>query len=125
MAALFLLASALLGWTLALFGESFGLGLVGTLRQMNFLTGGTLHVASLGVFMGAASISALGAKALPRWIVWLGIAQAALAILSLASLAFFPASLLILLGRLLSFVWCISVGLILAFGKQREPGAER
>lgn len=41
-------------------------------------------------------------------------------ILSLASLGYFPAALLILLG----FVWCIAVGLLLAFDKQRGPGAE-
>jgi hypothetical protein len=99
------------------------LGFVDTLRQANF-TGGTLHVASLGLFVGAASIAARRAKALPRWISWLGIVQATLAILSLASLVFFPAALLILLGRMLGFVWCIAVGLVLAFDKQRGPGAE-
>jgi uncharacterized protein involved in cysteine biosynthesis len=70
-----------------------------------------------------AEIAARMAKALPRWISWLGIVQATLAILSLASLVFFPAAPLILLGRVLGFVWSITVGLVLAFDKQREPGA--
>jgi uncharacterized protein involved in cysteine biosynthesis len=70
-----------------------------------------------------AKIAARMAKALPRWISWLGIVQATLAILSLASLVFFPAAPLILLGRVLGFVWSIAVGLVLAFDKQREPGA--
>jgi len=95
------------------------LGFVDPLRQAN-VTGGTLHVASLGLFVGATSIAARRAIALPRWISWLGIVQATLAILSLASLGYFPAALLILLG----FVWCIAVGLLLAFDKQRGPGAE-
>jgi hypothetical protein len=99
------------------------LGFVDTLRQASF-TGGTLHGASLGLLVGATSIAARRAKALPRWISWLGIVQATLAILSLASLVFFPAALLILLGRVLGFVWCIAVGLVLAFDKQRGPGAE-
>jgi hypothetical protein len=99
------------------------LGFVDTLRQASF-TGGTLHGASLGLFVGATSIAARREKALPRWISWPGIVQATLAILSLASLVFFPAALLILLGRVLGFVWCIAVGLMLAFDKQRGPGAE-
>ena len=99
MAALFLLVSALLGWALALGASGLGLDLVGTLRNLNFLSGGVAHVVSLGLFVGAASIAASRTKALPSWISWLGIVQATVAILSLASLIFFPASLLILLGR--------------------------
>ena len=123
LAAAFLLVSALLGWVLALTAGGLGLDLVGTLRSLNFLSGGTLHVASLGLFMGAASIAALRAKALPRWIPWLGIVAAALSILSLASLVLFPASVLIPLGRLLAFVWSIAVGLVLALGKRHQPDA--
>ncbi|MGH3087788.1 MAG: hypothetical protein ACRDSJ_10795 [Rubrobacteraceae bacterium] len=125
LASLFLLASALLGVALALTASGMDLGFVEILRQANFLTGGTLHVASLGVFVGAASISASRAKALPRWIVWTGFVASTLAILSLASLVFFPAALLILLGRMLGFVWCISAGIALALGGRREPAVER
>ncbi len=117
-AAALLLASALLGFVLALGG--LGLDLVGVLRQMNFLTGGTLHVAALGSFVGAASIAARRAKALPSWISSLGILAAALAILSLASLFWFPATILIPLGRLLLAIWCIAAGLVLALGRQRD-----
>jgi hypothetical protein len=119
-AAALLLASALLGFVLALASGGVGLDLVGVLRQMNFLTGGTLHVATLGLFVGAASIAARRAKALPSWISRLGIVAAALAILSLASLFWFPATFLIPLGRLLLAIWCIAAGLVLAFGRQRH-----
>lgn len=124
LAAVLLLASAILSFVLALTAGGLGLDLVGTLRQMNFLTGGTLHVASLGLFVGATSVAARRTKALPRWISWLGIVAAALAILSLASLFLFQATILIPLGRLLSFVWCIGVGVVLAFGRQRDTAAE-
>jgi hypothetical protein len=117
----FLLVSALLALALALTVSGLSLGLVDVLRQANFLTGGTLHVASLGLFVGATSVATRRAKALPRWVCWLGQVQAALAILSLASLLFFPAALLILLG----FVWCIAVGILLALGGQRQTGAGR
>jgi len=123
LAAVFLLVSALLGWVLALTAAGLELDLVGTLRNLNFLSGGAAHVASLGLFVGATSIAALRARALPRWILWLGILAAALSILSLASLVWFPATILLPLGRLLSLIWSIAVGLVLALGKQREPGA--
>jgi hypothetical protein len=122
LAAIFLLVSALLGWVLALTAGGSSLDLVDTLRNLNFLTGGTLHIASLGLFVGAASSAALKTRALPRWILWLGIVAAALSILSLASLLFFLASILIPLGRLLAFVWCIAVGIVLALGRRRETG---
>ena len=121
----FLLVSALLALALALTASGLGPGLVDALRGANFLTGGTLHVASLGLFVGATSVSARRAKALPGWVCWLGLVQATLAVLSLASLLFFPAALLILLGRMLGFVWCIAVGILLALGGQRETGAGR
>lgn len=121
LAAAFLLVSALLALALIPVAAGGNLTLVSALRQMNFLTGGTLHVVSLGLLMGAASIVARGPKALPGWIVWLGIVQAALAILSLISLIVPFAALLILLGRLLGFVWSIAVGIVLALGKQRAP----
>lgn len=123
LSAVLLLASALIGLVMAFTVGGLGLGLVDALRQANFLTGGTLHVASLGLFVGATSIAARREKALPRWISWLGMVQASLAILSLASLFFFPAALLILLGRMLGFVWCIAVGLVLALGRQSGPVA--
>jgi hypothetical protein len=55
LAATLLLTSALLGFVLALAGGR-GLDFVGALRQVNFLAGGTLHLASLRLFVGAASI---------------------------------------------------------------------
>jgi hypothetical protein len=119
----FLLVSALLALALALAASGLSLGLVDALRGANFLTGGTLHVASLGLFVGATSVAARKTKALPGWICWLGLVQATLAVLSLASLIFFPAALLILLGRMLGFVWCIAVGIVLVLGRRRETGA--
>lgn len=123
LAAAMLLACALLGFVLVPVAAGGNLALVESLRRANFLTGGTLHVASLGLFVGAASVAARRAKALPRWLCWLGIAQAALAVLSLASLFVYYANAFILFGRMLGFVWCICAGIVLALGRRREPGA--
>jgi uncharacterized membrane protein YhaH (DUF805 family) len=115
---LFLLASAILALALTQAAAGGDPTLVGTLRSLNFLTGGTLHVASLGVFVGAASVAARRVGALPGWIAWLGILQALVSVLSLASLVFYYAALFILLGRLLGFVWCVAVGVALAVGRR-------
>jgi len=120
LSAALLLVSALLGFALAPVAAAGNLALVETLRQANFLTGGTLHVASLGLFVGAASVAARRTKALPSWICWLGVVQATL---SLASIFVYYANAFNLFGRMLGFVWCISVGIVLILGRQREPGA--
>ena len=123
LAALFLLASALLALALTQVAAGGDAGLIQTLRTLNFLTGGTLHVASLGVFVGAASLAARRTRELPGWIVWLGLVQAALAVLSLASLVVFYAALFILLGRMLGFLWCAAAGVALALGRRAAPVA--
>lgn len=122
LAATFLLICGLLGMALVPVAAGGDLGLVGTLRSLNFLTGGTFHVASLGIFVGAASLAARRAKALPGWICWLGIVLAVPALLSLASVAVYFANAFILLGRLLAFVWCIAAGIALALGKRHQRG---
>ena len=116
-AALFLLVSAVLALILRPVAAGDNVGLVELLRDLNFRTGGTLHVAALGILIGASSLAARKAKALPAWINWLGLVTAVVAILSLLSFAIYYASLFILLGRMLGFVWCIAAGIALAFGK--------
>ncbi len=83
LAAAFLLVCALLGLALIPVSAGSDLGLVGTLRTLNFLSGGTFHVAALGIFVGAASLAARNANVLPRWIIWWGIVQAVVSVLSL------------------------------------------
>jgi hypothetical protein len=122
LSAALLLICGILGMVLVPVAASGNLDLLGIVRTVNFLTGGTLHVASLGIFIGAASLAARRTKALPSWICWLGIVVAVIGILSLASVFVYFANAFILLGRLLSFVWAISAGISLARGK-RQPRA--
>lgn len=123
LAAGFLLVSAVFSGTLVLVAGGGDLSLVDALRDLNFLSGGVAHVVSLGLFVGAASVATSGTKAVPRWVLRLGAVAAVLSILSLVSLVWFPATFLIPLGRLLSFVWCVGVGIVLAFGDRQESGA--
>ena len=113
LAATSLLLSVCLSIALVPVAAGGNLGLIDTLRELNFLAGGPVHIPLLGLFVGAASIAALRAKALPRWIYWIGISAATLSLLSLTSLLWFPATLLLPLGRLLAFVWSVAVSFAL------------
>jgi hypothetical protein len=113
LAAAFLLLAALLSWVLALTVSEGGAAHASTLHYLIFLTGGPAHVASLAPFVGAGSIAALRTKTLPGWISWVGIAAAAISLLCLVSLVWYPASVFIPLGRVLSFVWCVAVSVML------------
>ena len=113
LAATFLLLSAGLSVALVPVAAGGNLGLIDTLRELNFLAGGPVHIPLLGLFVGAASIAAMRAKALPRGISWIGISAATVSLLSLSSLLWFPATLLLPLGRLLAFVWSVAVSLVL------------
>lgn len=123
LAAGLLVVSASIGGVLTLAAPSLDLGLVETLRGANFFTGGAGHVTALGLFIGATTLVARRTKALPRWIVWWGFISATLAILSIFSLVFFPASLFILLGRMTALVWAFATGIALARGTRREAAA--
>jgi hypothetical protein len=113
LAAAFLLLAALLSWVLALTVSEGGVALASTLHYLIFLAGGPAHVASLAPFVGAGSIAALRTKALPGWISWVGITAAASSLLCLLSLVWYPASIFIPLGRVLSFVWSVAVSVVL------------
>jgi hypothetical protein len=113
LAAAFLLLAAILSWVLALTVSEGGADLASTLHYLIFLAGGPAHVASLAPFVGAGSIAALGTKALPGWISWVGIAAAVISLLCLVSLIWYPASIFIPLGRGLSFVWSVAVSVVL------------
>jgi hypothetical protein len=112
-AAAFLLLAALLSWVLALTASEGGAVLASSLHRLIFLAGGPAHVASLAPFVGAGSIAALRTKALPGWISWIGIVAAAISLLCLLSLVWYPASIFIPLGRVLSFVWSVAVSVVL------------
>ena len=83
------------------------------LRLANFYTGGTIHVALLGVFAVGACLIALKARPWARGFSWLGLVSGVLSILSLLSLAIYYATPLIPLGRFSNFAWSICIAVIL------------
>lgn len=90
------------------------------LRLTNFYTGGTIHVALLGVFAGGAGLIALKSRPWARGFSWFGIVSGAFSILSLLSLAFYYATPLIPLGRFSHFAWAILIAVVLLIKRQRQ-----
>jgi hypothetical protein len=83
------------------------------LRSVNFISGGTAHVATLGLFILLAS------RTFSKPVRVFGIVAAVPAIASLVSLVWFNGAALILLGRLLGMVWTIAAAVSL-FRRRKE-----
>jgi hypothetical protein len=124
LAGVLLLLSVAFGFVVGFAASDGNLALVGTFRDLNFLFGGALHIASLAPFLGGASLVGQREKALPRWIPPFGLFAATVALLCLISVFWYPASILDPIGRLLSFVWCVAVGLVLSCGGRTRSGGE-
>ena len=112
LAAGYLALSSLLTWVLTQPGTVERSDLVRAFYEFIFITGGAAHVAFLGAFAGAVSMAAWSARVLPRWAVWVGLVAAGIALLSLLTILWLPASILILVGRILVFVWIIAICLV-------------
>jgi hypothetical protein len=78
-----------------------------------FITGAAPHVAALGIATGAISYAARRTGLMPAWLNWFGLVIAALSMLSMLSLLFEPATILIPLGRYLGMFWILGVAVVL------------
>ena len=108
LAVLLMVVSSGVALVLAASAATLSVGTVVGLRTANFVTGGVLHVMSLGVFVWLTRTAFPG-----RGIRVLGVVAAVPALLSAASLAWFEASVFILAGRLLCMVWTLAAGVAL------------
>lgn len=88
-------------------------------RTANFIAGGTAHVALLGLFALAAS----RIPGMSKPVRIFAIVLAVIAVGSLASLAIYYASILILAGRVLGMVWCVVAAISLARRLRSFPPA--
>jgi hypothetical protein len=123
LAASLLFLTAIFMLALALPATAEAPALAGALHYLVFVAGGPAHVASLGMFVGAVSLAASrrSTGTLPRRIAWLGIAAATLSLACLLSFLWFPASVLVPLGRLLCFVWIVNASLALVRAGRSAP----
>ncbi|MCW2904728.1 MAG: hypothetical protein JWO67_6993 [Streptosporangiaceae bacterium] len=120
LAGVFLAASAALGCTLAVIAADAQPDVVTTVRDLNFLTGGVAHIASLGVFVGMTCLASARAHLLPRVARWLGFVAATPAVLSVISLAWYSATVLLPIGRILALLWSIVAAISLLRRSRRE-----
>jgi hypothetical protein len=108
LAVLMLAVSTAVGLVLAATASSLTADTVNVLRTTSFLAGGVLHVMSLGGYVRLTSLALPG-----RGIRVFGLIATVPALLSVTSLAFFQASALILLGRILCMLWIVTAGITL------------
>lgn len=129
MAAVFLLLSALLFWTLARPATAGEPALVRSLVDLSFLAGGVALLLSLSAFIGANALLASRTGVLPAWLVRTGVVTAVISLLFAAALAaesgaFGPGGI-IAVAAVPAFLWIFaaSVALVRA-GRGRLPDAE-
>jgi hypothetical protein len=125
-----MLVSSALTVILTIVAGSASLDTVQALRLGSFYAGGVVNVVTLGVFVFAVA-KASGFLGAPSR--WFGYVAGSLAMLSVLSLAFYYASALLPVGRVLSMVWTVVAAIVLARrtglpsadGGNRAPAAGR
>lgn len=105
--------SALLQWVLAQPGIASQAAATRVLHLLSFATGGVGFVVPFGLLLAGVSVITWFTKALPRWLVWLGLVVATIAELSSLSLVFAPVSYLLPAARFAGLVWMIATGFLL------------
>jgi hypothetical protein len=106
-----LIVSALCGWALTTPGITDLPGAVRSLQLLSFATGGPGFVIPLGLLLAGVSVTSGFYRLLPRWLVILGIVVAVASELATFSLVTWKASYFIPVGRFVSFIWMIGVGI--------------
>jgi hypothetical protein len=104
-------ASGLLSLLLAVLGATGADGAVLLARSLNFYTGGVVHVVALGAYVATLVLLRPGSRMFGRGVQAFGAVAAVCAILSIASIVLYPASILLPVGRLLCMAWTIAAGI--------------
>jgi hypothetical protein len=107
------LLSAMLYWTLTRTEVARDSGVAHAVLVLSYLSGGLALALSFAGMTGAASVITLRTGGLPRWVGWLGLATAGLALLSVTWLIWDPAFNLLLLAAFLGFLWLFATSIAL------------
>jgi hypothetical protein len=111
-AAAMVVSSAISGVLLAL-AASADDATVDVLRQASFYAGGVVNVALLGVFVLGTALALGRERLFGGGTRWFGMVAGSLATLSVISLAFYYASILLPVGRLLCMIWTIVAAVVI------------
>lgn len=114
-ASMTLAISGVTSMVLALVADSASLATVDVLREVNFRTGGVVHVVMLGLFAG---LWCLNSVSMGRVLRTTGKVLAVPAVLSVASLLWFYASVLLPLGRFSLMIWVVFAAVSLLRAKR-------
>ncbi len=109
-ASVFLGLSALATWVLSQPGVATEVGAMRAVQLLAFATGGFGHTVTLGLLLAGVSVPSLFTRLMPRWLSWAGLIIAAVCVLSVFSMLFQSASLLLPLGRFPAYLWLIGAG---------------
>jgi hypothetical protein len=110
-----MVVSCVLAWGMAAFAGSVSADTLGVLRTANFITGGTAHVAALGVFVLLTAKAGGFGKGI-RVFAWIAFVPA---VASVISLVIFQGAALILLGRVLCMIWTLSAAIVVLRSNRR------
>lgn len=118
-----MIISVLLSWLLALIGPTASDGVILLVRDLNFYTGGVIHVVALGAFVATLTLLQPGSRAFGRGVRRFGAVAAVCALLSVFSIVFYYASIFLPVGRLLSMLWTVTAGVSIARGRRSASDA--
>jgi hypothetical protein len=99
--------SALVQWALS---QPHVGGGVRALHLLAFATGGPGFVVPFGLLIAGVAVTGGLARKVPRWVMWFGLAVAAVAELSSLSIVLAAATYLLPLARFTGFIWMIVAG---------------
>ena len=111
-AAAMVISSAMSGVLLAI-ASSTSDATADVLRQASFYAGGVANVAVLGVFVLGTALALGRERLFGGGTRWFGLIAGTLAALSVISLAFYYASVLLPVGRLLCMIWTIVAAVVI------------
>lgn len=119
-----LIVSALCSWSLSTPGITNLPGAVRSLQMLSFATGGPGFIIPLGLLLAGVSITSGFYRLLPRWLVILGIVVAVASELAIFFLVTWKAAFFLPIGRFISFIWLIGVGITMPAIRKSSTGTE-
>ncbi|MCW2756385.1 MAG: hypothetical protein JWO46_131 [Nocardioidaceae bacterium] len=125
LASVFLATSGMITWLMSRDVVSSSGTLTHALQYLNFLAGGPVHTAALGVLVTGTAVTSIFVARTPRWFALVGIAIGAVAGLSTLVLlgeSFVP---LVPLGRFAAIIWLLAMALLLPRDRARRGETAR
>ena len=112
-ASLFLILSGICTWVLSQPGIAGDVAVMHALQLLGFGCGGVADIVTFGLLMAGISVPCLFGGYTPRWLAWMGLILAGLAMLSTLSLVIPQFTFLFPIVRFPGCIWMIGTGFTL------------